>query len=119
MRKRTIRSGFRLLLAALMLIILASFYHNDVARIFSLNSGTEQNFFSMGLFAAAALGGYGVVLAVFGFVLPADHRDTRVKILPVFILLFSAIALFFYLFFASFTAPEEEQKLRPGTTISI
>lgn len=119
MRKRTIRSGMRLLLAALLLIILASFYHAGLANLLFLSPGSEQRFFSLGLFAAAALGGYGAVLAVFGLVLPGDARDARVRIFPVFILLVCAVALFFYLFMASFSAPLEDQQLRPGDTITI
>jgi hypothetical protein len=119
MRKRTIRSGMRLLLAALLLIILATFYHGGLGHLLALNVATEQRVFSVGMFAAAALGGYAVVMAVFGLVLPADCRDAKVRIMPVFIMLFCAVALFFYLFLASFSLPVEEQPLRPGTTISI
>ena len=119
MRKRTIRSGMRLLLTALLLIILASFYHAGLANLFSLSPGSEQRYFGFGLFAAAALGGYAVVLAAFGLVLPSDPRDIRVRVLPVFILLVCAVALFFYLFLTSFSQPVEDQPLRPGATITI
>jgi hypothetical protein len=119
MRKRTIRSGMRLLLAALLLIILATFYHGGLGHLLSLNPATEQRYFGVGMFAAAALGGYAVVMAVIGLVLPADYRDVKVRILPVFIMLFCAVALFFYLFLAPFSSPVEEQPLRPGTAITI
>lgn len=120
MRKRTIRSGIRLLLAALLLIILATFYHGGVARLLFLTPDSEQRLFGLGMFAAAALGGYGVVMAVFGLVLPADQRDARVRILPLFIMLFCAVAIIFYLFISSFSTPaNEQQPLRPGSTITI
>jgi hypothetical protein len=119
MRKRTIRSGLRLLLAALLLIILASFYHADLANLFSLSPGSEQRYFGLGMFAAAAMGGYAVVVAAFGLVLPANPRDVKVRVFPVFILLICTVALFFYLFVSSFSRPVEEQPLRPGSTITI
>ncbi len=39
MRKRTIRSGMRLVLAALLLITLTSFFHSGVADFLSLSVG--------------------------------------------------------------------------------
>lgn len=37
-RKRTIRNGLRLIMAALVLIVLASFYHVQLSELFSLSS---------------------------------------------------------------------------------
>ena len=72
----------------------------------------------MGMVAAAATGGYGVVLAVFGLVLPADRRDRGARIAPVFLMVLCAVALFFYLFFSSFNAPPGE-RIDPGAAITI
>lgn len=119
MRRRTIRNGMRLVLAALLLIILASFYHGIVADLLNFSQNSEQRFYSLGIFWAAAMGGYGVVLTVFGFVLPATSRDVGVRIMPLFLMVFGLVALFFYLFVASFTAPAEQRLLQPGTSITI
>lgn len=120
MRKRTIRSGMRLLLGALVLIILASFYHAGLAELLSLSPGMERRLYRLGMFGAAALGVYGVMLAVSGLLLPADRGDgSRVRIAPLFCMLLCALALFFYLFVASFTAPDKDAPLRPGETITI
>lgn len=119
MRKRTIRSGMRLILAALLLIILTSFFHERVADLLALSMGAEQRFYNLGIFWAAAIGGYGVVLAVFGFVLPARQRDAGVRLLPLFVVIGGVVLLFFYLFVTSFTAPNQEERLRPGETITI
>lgn len=119
MRKRTIRSGMRLVLAALLLIILTSFFHSGVADLLALSMDAEQRFYTMGIFWAAAIGGYGVVLAVFGFVLSARQRDAGVRLLPLFLLIGGVVLLFFYLFVTSFNAPVQEQRLRPGETITI
>ena len=75
MRKRTIRNGMRLVLAALAVIIIASFYHENVADMLSLSFDAEMRFYRLGIFWAAAMGGYGVVLTAFGLVLPGTQRE--------------------------------------------
>ena len=121
MRKRTIRNGMRLVLAALVLIIVASFYHASLADLFSLSLEAESRIYRLGIFWAAAIGAYGVVLAAFGLVLPHEKRDESIRILPVFLLAAGLIALFFYLLAASFDVPPnpEQRRLRPGETITI
>ena len=121
MRKRTVRNGMRLVMAALMLIIIASFYHGNLSEMFSLSLAAENRIYRLGIFWAAAIGGYGVVLTAFGFVLPHEKSDESVRILPVFLLITGLIGLFFYLLAASFDAPTnyEQKRLRPGETITI
>ncbi|HEX9022674.1 MAG TPA: hypothetical protein VF799_02440 [Geobacteraceae bacterium] len=119
MRKRTVRNGMRLVLAALLLIILTSFFHGGVADLLALSAGAEQRFYSLGIFWAAAVGGYGAVLTVFGFILPARQNDAGIRLLPLFLLIVGVMTLFFYLFVASFNGPGREERLRPGETITI
>ena len=106
---------------ALILIIVASFYHGILSEMFSLSLAAEARIYRLGIFWAAAIGGYGAVLVVFGFVLPHEKRDESVRILPLFILITGLIMLFFYLLAASFDAPTdfEQKRLRPGETITI
>jgi hypothetical protein len=121
MRKRTLRSGMRLVLAALIVILVVSFFHAEVADLLSLTIEAELRLYKLGIFWAAAMGGYGVVLATFGLLLSGDQRDTGVRILPVFLMILAAVSLFFYLLASSldvpFDAPREH--LRPGETITI
>ena len=121
MRKRTLRSGMRLVLAAMIIILVVSFYHAQVAELFSLSIEAELRLYKFGIFWSAALGGYGAVLATFGLVLPGDQRDTGVRLLPVFFLIIAAVSLFFYLLAASFDEPTDapRDRLRPGETITI
>ncbi|MDU0459543.1 MAG: hypothetical protein RW306_12525 [Geobacteraceae bacterium] len=121
MRKRTVRNGMRLVMAALMLIIVASFFHGALSDMFALSLAAESRIYRLGIFWAAAIGGYGVVLAAFGLVLPHEKRDEPVRILPLFILITGLIMLFFYLLAASFNAPTdfEQKRMRPGETITI
>ena len=121
MRKRTIRNGMRLVMAAMILIILASFYHGALSDLFVLSSAAENRIYSLGIFWAAAIGSYGVVLVAFGFVLSSQKRDESVRILPTFLVISVLIALFFYLLTTSINAPptDEQRRLRPGETITI
>ena len=119
MRKRTIRSGMRMLLTSLLLIILASFYLADLSDLFSLSIGAEQLFYSQFIFWAAAIGGYGIVLAVLGLIRSAENDEAGVRILPALLLIVGMLAFFFYLFMTSFDKPVEREHLRPGETITI
>lgn len=119
MRKRTVRNGLRLVLVALLLIILASYYHAGIADFFGLSVSAEERFYSLGIFMAAATGGYGVILTVFGFVLPGDIRDAGVRLLPVFLLIATAFMLFFYLLISSLNETSNPRYLRPSDTITI
>lgn len=121
MRKRTIRNGMRLVLAALVLIIIASFYHESVGDILSLSPSAEMRFYRLGIFWAAAMGGYGVVLGTFGLVLSGNQRDFGVRVMPAFFMIVAVVSFFFYLLAASVNAPSNpaRERLRPGETITI
>ena len=77
MRKRTVRNGMRMLLSALLLIILACFYHGGIASLFSLTQGTEQRFYGWVMFLAAGIGAYGVMQAVFGWHVAGEIGGAR------------------------------------------
>jgi len=121
MRKRSIRNGMRLVLAALVLIIISSFYHETAADLLSLSIEAEMRFYRLGIFWAAAMGGYGVVLAAFGLVLPVRQRDSGVRVMPAFLMIVAVVSIFFYLLAASFNAPSNppRERVRPGETITI
>jgi hypothetical protein len=121
MRKRAIRSGMRLVLAALVVIILTSFYSDRVGEVLSLSYDAELRLYQLGIFCAAAMGGYGVVLTAFGLILPATQRDSGVRVMPAFLMIVAVVFLFFYLLAASFYSPAnpERQHPRPGETITI
>lgn len=121
MRKCTVRNGLRLVMAALLLIILASFYHEQLSDLLSLSPSAESRIFRLGMFWAAAIGGYGVVVTVFGFVLSPVKKDVQIRLLPIALGISAIIVLFFYLFSSSIDAParDEQRRLRPGETITI
>jgi fatty acid desaturase len=115
-----VRNGLRLLLAALFLIILASFYHGAIADLFVMTSEDEARFYRLGLFWASVIGGYGVVLAAFGLARPDDPRDVRIRLLPLFLMVMGVMTIYFYLLAAAFQEPPpEHRRLRPGESITI
>jgi hypothetical protein len=120
-RKRTIRNGMRLVMAALILILLSSFFHEQLSDLFSLSQSTESRIYRLGLFWSAAIGAYGVVVTAFGFALSPLKNDAQVRLLPVIFGIAVMIFLFFYLLSASIEAPpgDEQRRLRPGETITI
>lgn len=111
----------RLLVAALILIILASFYHVQLSELFSLSSSAESRLYRLGIFWAAAIGGYGVVLTTIGLMLSPLKSDLQIRLLPVFLSISAIIFLFFYLLSSAIDAPprEEQRRLRPGETVTI
>jgi len=119
MRKRLVRNGLRFLLASLILIILVSFFHVELASFLSLSVASGQGLYGKGIFWAAAIGSYGVIVTVLGFVLSPDRRDAEIKIMPVFLWLICIVVLFFYLLVSSFNSPAIDQKQSPGTSITI
>ena len=108
-------------MTALILIVLASFYHVQLSDLFSLSPAAESRIYRLGMFWAAAIGGYGVVVTVFGFVLSPLRNDTQIRLLPVVMGISAMIFLFFYLLSSSINAPavDEQRRLRPGETITI
>jgi len=120
-RKRTVRNGMRLVMAALILIVLASFYHGQISDLFSLSSAAENRIYRLGMFWAAAIGGYGVVVTALGFALSPLKNDVKIGLIPIFLAISAMIFLFFYLLSSSVNAPpgEEQRRLRPGETITI
>ncbi len=121
MRKRTVRNGMRLVLAALIIILVASFFHSQIKDIFSLSSTAESSIYRYGMFWAAGFGGYGALLTVLGFILSPRNSDTEVRLFPVFIGIATLIFLFFYLLSNVIESPvkDEQRRVRPGETITI
>ncbi|MDD2541278.1 MAG: hypothetical protein PHH28_09600 [Desulfuromonadaceae bacterium] len=121
MRRRSVRNGMRLVMVALVLIILASFYHVQLSDLLSLSSTAESRLYSLGMFWAAAIGGYGVVVMAFGLVLSPLKNDAKIRLLPIVLGVSAMIFLFFYLFSSSIEAPtrNEQRRVRPGETITI
>lgn len=121
MRKRTIHNGMRLVLAALITIMVSSFYLDTLGNFLSLSFEVQAKLYPIGIFIAAAMGGYGVVLSAFGLILPPRPSDSTIQLLPMFFLILAAISLFLYLLTSTLIFPHEPtyERLRPGESITI
>lgn len=111
MNKVTVRSGMRMLLAAMLLILLAGLY-NIVAP------GTTD-LYGRAIFGASALGVLGVITAVAGLIRSPGRYDHKIKIFPLLLLIFAVIVFYFYLMTSLFSTPAIHERLRPGDTITI
>lgn len=108
-------------MAALILILLVSFYHVQIAELFSMSLLAEGRLYSLGIFWAAAIGGYGVVLTTLGLILSPIKNDVPIRLTPLFLSICAILFLFFFLLSFAFESPprEEQRRLRPGETIDI
>lgn len=117
MRKKTVRDGLRLLVAAITLLIMGTFYSREISEIFFLSGAGAIEFVHLAFFWGGILGGVAIVLICVGFVRSASPADSA-RLLPMFLLLLAALGLFFFLFFRSLSSPPV-QPLRPGETLII
>lgn len=117
MRKRTVKTGFNLILAGVVSLILATFYHGHVARLLLLSPGGETVFVLLGLLAGAGAGSIGILVAMAGVVL-GPGKGQEVRLSYTVILLASALVIYFFLSYLSLTGTEQPM-LEPGETITI
>jgi hypothetical protein len=117
MRKRTVKTGFNMLLAGVVSLILATFYHGHVARLLLLSPGGETVFIFLGFLVGAGAGSLGILVALAGVVL-APGKEQEVRLSYTLILLTSAIVIYLFLSYLSLTS-SEPPRLEPGETITI
>lgn len=117
MRKRTLKKGLNLLNAGIVAVILATFYHINVAWLFSLSPAGETSFIFLGLLWGGVLGGAGIMVAMFGLLRRAQPEE-RVRMAPAVTLLVLLATIFLILWFASSKTPVQP-RLAPGETITI
>jgi len=117
MRRRTVRTGLNLIITAVVLVILAAFYHDQIALILSLSPVSETRFIYFGLLCGGGFGFAGIAAAVFGL-LSSPGEGARVGLVQPVTILALLVLMFMFLFFSSFNRPENP-RLRPGETITI
>ena len=117
MRKRTVKTGFNLILAGVVSLILATFYHAHVARLLFLSPGGETIFVILGFLLGGAAACIGILVALAGMLL-GSAKDHDVRLSYTVILLASALVIYFFLSYLSITGTEPPM-LEPGETITI
>jgi glucan phosphoethanolaminetransferase (alkaline phosphatase superfamily) len=118
MRKGTVRTGLRLLAAAMMLLLLGTFYSQQLNSMFALPPEGAMEFVRLALFWGGVLGGAAIVIISVGLVQRSRGYE-NIRLLPAVVLVLIMMALFFILFYRSLTSPPPQQPLRPGETIII
>ena len=117
MRRKTVRSGLRYILTGIVFIMLATFFHEEIARLLFLGLGGRSEVTFLGFFFGGVFGGFGVLIAALGF-MQNGGDETGVRLGPTILLILGAIILFFYLAFSSFTHPAPSEPA-PGESINI
>jgi Na+-driven multidrug efflux pump len=117
MRKRTVKTGLNLILAGIVSLVLASFYHEHIARLLFLSPGAEILFVYLGFFFGCLSGCVGISVTLFGLARSAG-KAPYVSLSHTIILLLAALIIYGFLFYASLTNTDSP-KLQPGETITI
>lgn len=118
MRKRTVRKGLRLLVIAVMLLLLGTFYSQQLNSIFDLPADGAMEFVRLALFWGGVLGA-GAIITISVGLIQRSRGDENIRLFPTVILVLIMTALFFTLFYRTLTAPPPQQPLRPGETLII
>ena len=118
MRKRTVRKGLRLLAAAVTLLLLGTFYSQQLNSIFDLPADGAMEFVRLALFWGGMLGGGAIITISVGLV-QRSRGDENIMLFPAVILVLIITTLFFALFYQSLASPSPQQPLRPGETLII
>jgi len=117
MRKKTVRSGLRLIAAGMLCLMAVSFFSSELAALLFLGISGEDRLTLLGFLAGGVCGGCGVLVAAAGL-LQSDSKEARVRLLPTVILLFSIVTLFFVLAYNFIQAPPTKS-LPPGESVNI
>jgi membrane-bound ClpP family serine protease len=117
MRKSTVKLGLNSIIAGIVSVILASYFHQSIADLFHLSPPAEARFVFLGLFCGGFFGGLGVLLSVIGL-LRRPSPQPKTHLAPSLIILVVVTVLFFILFFSFFNSFVPQQ-MQPGETITI
>jgi hypothetical protein len=117
MRKRTVRSGLRFMIAGIVCIILATFFPAQMSTLLFLGLPDEAHVSFLGFFVGGVCAGWGIVMTAIG-IMQSGIDDIRVRLMPTIMLLFSLVILFFVLAYSSVSRPQPPH-LEPGESVNI
>ena len=117
MRKKTVRSGLKFMLAGMLSVIVATFFSDELARLLFLGIGGAARVTFFGFFLGGMCGGCGVLLSAVGL-LQRGGDEKGVRLAPTVLLLIFLFILFFFLAYQSLTAPDAPS-LPAGESIDI
>jgi tellurite resistance protein TehA-like permease len=118
MRKRTVKSGLRLLTFAISLLLFGTFFGQQINSLFAVSGDGAAEFVKLAFFWGAVFGAAAILMISFGLLQRSIHGE-NVRLLPSMFILLLLISAFFVLFYRSITSPPQQQPLRPGETLLI
>ena len=118
MRKRTVRTGLRFMIVAVSLLLLGTFYSQQINALLSLPADGAFEFVKLAFFWSGILGATGVVVLIFGLIQRASAVE-KFSLVPAFFLVIFLLTVFFTLFYRTLSSPPDQQPLRPGETLLI
>ena len=118
MRKRTVRTGLRFMIAAVSLLLLGTFYSHQVNALLSLPADGAFEFVKLAFFWGGIFGASGVVIFIFGLIQRSSGIE-KFSLVPAFFLFIFLLTLFFTLFYRTLSSPPALQPLKPGETLII
>lgn len=118
MRRRTLRTGLRFMIAAVSLLLLGTFYSQQVNSMLSLPAEGAFEFVKLAFLWSLVFGASGVIILVFGLIQRAVSVD-RINLFPSFLLLILMMTVFFILYYRTLSSPQIDRPLKPGETLII
>ena len=117
MRKKTVRTGLKFMLAGMLCVIIATFFPVELARLLFLGIGGEVRVTFLGFFLGGMCGGCGVLVSAAGL-LQGGGGENGVRLVPTVMLLFSLVILFFVLAYSALSTPQS-RPLPRGESVDI
>jgi Flp pilus assembly protein protease CpaA len=117
MRKKTVRTGLKFMLAGILLVMVATFFPWEVSQMLFLGIGGEARVTFIGFFLGGMCGGCGVLVAAAGL-LQGGRDEIEVRLAPTILLLISLVILFFVFAYNSLTTPRSPSLPR-GESVQI
>ena len=118
MRKKTVRTGLKFMLAGIVCVMIATFFPGEAASLLLLGIGGDVRITFLGFFLGGVCGGCGVLVAAVGL-LQSGGDEKGVRLAPTIVLLLSLIVLFFVLAYNAFITIPESPALPRGESINI
>ena len=118
MRKKTIRAGLRLLTLSVMLLLLGTFYGQQINNFLAVTGDGTAEFVQLAFFWGGVLGAVAILMISFGL-LQRSVNTEKIRLLPSLFFLALTLTIFFTLFYRSVSAPPPQKPLPPGETLII
>jgi len=118
MRKRTVRTGLKFMLAGIACVMVATFFPGEASNLLFLGVGGDVRVTFLGFFLGGVCGGCGVLVSAVGL-LQAGGNEKGVRLVPTIVLLISLVILFFVLAYSALTSIPATPALPKGESINI